>query len=113
MDTINSQYQSLVWHFFEEICQIPRPSGHEQAIVAYLQQFALKHGFLSKTDAAGNLVIIKPGEAPAIALQAHVDMVCEKQMDSTHNFLEDPINTYTEDGSVSYTHLTLPTILLV
>lgn len=98
MDTINSQYQSLVWHFFEEICQIPRPSGHEQAIIAYLQQFALKHGFLSKTDAAGNLVIIKPGEAPAIALQAHVDMVCEKQMDSTHNFLEDPINTYTEDG---------------
>lgn len=98
MDTINTQFHSFVWHYFKEICQIPRPSGHEEAIIAYLEKFALDHAFLSKKDASGNLVIIKPGKQPAIALQAHVDMVCEKQVGYTHDFLSDPIQTYTDNG---------------
>lgn len=98
MNTINQQYHALVWRFFDEICQIPRPSGKEEQIMAYLQKFAMEHRFYTRTDAAGNMVVIRAGEQPAIALQAHVDMVCEKRMGSNHQFDTDPIQTYTEDG---------------
>lgn len=98
MHTIISDTSPLVWQIFAEICQIPRPSGKEEKIMQYLTQFALKHGFLTKTDTAGNLVIIKPGKQPAIALQAHTDMVCEKRADSKHDFEKDPIQTVIEDG---------------
>lgn len=98
MNTILLTTQQMVWQIFDEICQIPRPSGKETQIMNYLREFALKHGFLTKTDKAGNIVMIRPGEAPAIALQAHTDMVCEKRNETTHDFEKDAIQTYTEDG---------------
>lgn len=98
MNTILSDTQQLVWQIFDEICQIPRPSGKEEKIMNYLREFALKHGFLTRTDKAGNIVMIRPGKQPAIALQAHTDMVCEKRGDSTHNFETDALQTYIEEG---------------
>lgn len=98
MNTILSDTQLLVWQIFDEICQIPRPSGKEEKIMNYLREFALKHGFLTRTDKAGNIVMIRPGKQPAIALQAHTDMVCEKRGDSTHNFETDALQTYIEEG---------------
>ena len=93
----------LVLSFFKEITQIPRESGHEEHIIAYLQKFAADHGFQSKTDAAGNVLIVKPAapgfeNVPAIVLQSHSDMVCEKNEGVEHDFAKDPIRYVIENG---------------
>ena len=87
-----------VWQFFHEICQIPRPSKQEERMIEYLTRFAAAHNLPVRVDASGNVLITKPGNAPAIALQAHLDMVCEKTAESRHDFSKDPIETYIEDG---------------
>ncbi len=84
----------LKW--FEEISKIPRCSKHEEKIIAWLQNWAKEHGFESKTDKVGNIVIKIPGSkgyenAPIVVIQGHVDMVCEKTPDSDHDFTKDPI----------------------
>lgn len=81
---------------FEQISSVPRGTKREQKISAWLQGWAKDHGFSSKTDSAGNLVIYIPASvgmenAPTIILQGHMDMVCEKTPDSTHDFTRDPI----------------------
>ena len=78
-----------VLHFFREITRIPRESGHEEKIVAYLQQFAKERGLECKTDKIGNVMIAKPAskgyeDRPTVVLQGHTDMVCEKK--STSNW---------------------------
>ena len=88
-----------VCHFFAEICKVPRPSKKEEKIIAYLQNFAKEQGLESKTDEAGNILIKKqatPGKEnlKTVILQSHIDMVCEKNSDSKHDFLNDPIETY-------------------
>ena len=82
---------------FEEISKIPRGSGNEKAISDYLVEFGKKRGLEAKQDAALNVVIYKPGSPgyenhPAVVLQSHMDMVCEKNADTEHNFLTDPIS---------------------
>ena len=88
-----------VFHYFAEICKVPRPSKKEEKIIAYLQNFAKEQGLESKTDEAGNILIKKPAtpgkeNLKIVILQSHIDMVCEKNSDSTHDFLNDPIETY-------------------
>lgn len=88
-----------LWHYFEEICQIPRPSKKEEKIAAYLLNFAKEQGLEAKKDEAGNVLIIKPASAgmeqtPTVVLQAHMDMVCEKNADTVHDFDKDPIQPY-------------------
>lgn len=92
-----------VLSYFKEITQIPRESGHEEKIVAYLQEFAAKHNLECKTDKAGNILITKeaaPGyeDVPAIVLQSHSDMVCEKNEGVEHDFAKDPIRYIIKDG---------------
>lgn len=92
-----------VLSYFKEITQIPRESGHEEKIVAYLQEFAAKHNLGCKTDKAGNVLITKeaaPGyeDVPAIVLQSHSDMVCEKNEGVEHDFAKDPIRYIIKDG---------------
>lgn len=92
-----------VLSYFKEITKIPRESGHEEHIIAYLQEFAAERGLECKTDAAGNVLIIKeasPGyeNAPAIVLQSHSDMVCEKNEGVDHDFAKDPIRYVIENG---------------
>ena len=82
--------------FFKEITTVPRESGHEEQISAYLQKFASDRNLAQKTDAAGNVLIVKeaaPGfeNVPAIVLQSHSDMVCEKNEGVEHDFAKDPI----------------------
>ncbi len=94
---------SKVFSIFSEITKIPRESGHEEKIIAYLQQFAKERSLLCKTDEAGNVVICKPSSAgmesaPTVVLQSHSDMVCEKNSDSTHDFEKDPIKVTEENG---------------
>ena len=87
-----------VFYYFEEICQVPRPSKREEKIIAYLKAFGRKHGLETKTDEVGNVLIKKPAtpgkeNLKTVILQSHIDMVCEKNSDVEHDFLIDPIDT--------------------
>ena len=90
-----------VWGYFEEICQVPRPSKKEGKIVAYLLDWAKKHHLEAKRDEAGNVLIKKPAtrgkeNAPTVILQAHMDMVPQKNKDTQHDFENDPIQVYVD-----------------
>ncbi len=87
-----------VFHYFDEICQVPRPSKKEEKIIEYLKEFAKKHQLESKVDEAGNILIKKPAtkgkeNLQTVVLQSHIDMVCEKNSNVEHDFLTDPIQT--------------------
>jgi dipeptidase D len=90
---------SSVWNNFYQITQIPRPSKKEEKIIAFLEAFSTKHQLDHKTDKAGNVLICKaatPGyeNRKKIILQAHIDMVCEKNSDVVFNFETDAIKSY-------------------
>jgi len=90
-----------VFHYFAEICKVPRPSKKEEKIIAYLMNFAEEQGLVAKKDEAGNILMKKPAtpgkeNLKTVILQSHIDMVCEKNSDSTHDFLNDPIETYVD-----------------
>ncbi len=92
-----------VLSYFKEITGIPRESGHEEHIIAYLQKFAAENNLECRTDEAGNVLIVKeaaPGyeNVPAIVLQSHSDMVCEKNEGVEHDFAKDPIKYIIKDG---------------
>ena len=92
-----------VLNFFREITRIPRESGHEAQIIAYLQEFAASRALACKTDKVGNVMIAKPAskgyeDHPAVVLQGHTDMVCEKKSTSNFDFSKDPIHYVIEDG---------------
>lgn len=87
-----------VFHYFEEICQVPRPSKKEEKIIAYLKAFGEQQQLETLVDACGNVLIKKPAtpgmeNRKTVVLQSHMDMVCEKNNDVEHNFLTDPIET--------------------
>ena len=97
--TIKDLKPSGIWNYFHEITQIPRPSKKEEKIIAYLLEFAKKHNLQAKKDDAGNVLITKPAtkgkeNLPTVILQGHVDMVCEKNSGTKHDFDNDPIETY-------------------
>jgi dipeptidase D len=82
---------AALWKHFSDMTNIPRPSGQEGAITEWLADWADAHGFSFRKDAAENICVYVPGspdrsEAPAIALQAHLDMVCV----SADGSLDDP-----------------------
>ena len=88
-----------VFDYFAEINKVPRPSKHEEKMIAYLQDFAEKNHLAFKTDEAGNVLIAKPAtpgmeNKETVILQGHMDMVCEKTSDREINFTNDPIETY-------------------
>ncbi|MGK9476070.1 aminoacyl-histidine dipeptidase [Melioribacter sp. OK-6-Me] len=85
-----------VWHYFYQITQIPRPSKHEEKIIAYLKNFAKSKKLEYAEDKVNNIVIKIPAtegmeNVPGIVLQSHVDMVCEKNKGTEHDFLNDPL----------------------
>lgn len=89
--------------YFEEISRIPRGSFNEAACADYLAAFAVEHGLKYIRDELNNVVIFKPAGAGyedhgAVILQAHTDMVCEKNADCPHDFEKDPIDLYIENG---------------
>lgn len=101
-----------VWSYFEEICQIPRPSKKEEKILQYLKDFARKNQLDCQQDSTGNLVIRKAASAgmekrKTVILQSHVDMVCEKNTDVDHDFDTDPIVPYIEEDWIKARGTTL------
>jgi dipeptidase D len=90
-----------VFHFFEEICQVPRPSKHEEKVIAYLKDFGQKYQLETKVDDCGNVLIKKPAtkgfeNRKTVVLQSHMDMVCEKNADVEHDFMTDSIQPYVD-----------------
>jgi dipeptidase D len=82
-----------------KICSIPHPSKHEQQISYWLQEWAKDLGLAVKEDLVGNLFIKKPATAgmenrKGVILQAHMDMVPQKNNETSHDFLIDPIQPY-------------------
>lgn len=97
--TIHDLKPKSIWKYFYELTQVPRPSKKEEKVIAYLLDFAKKHNLEAKKDEAGNILITKPAtkgkeNLPTVILQGHVDMVCEKNNDTKHDFDNDPIETY-------------------
>ncbi|MCL2049878.1 MAG: M20/M25/M40 family metallo-hydrolase [Defluviitaleaceae bacterium] len=86
-----------VIHHFKELCKIPRGSGNEKAVSDYIADFARERGASVVQDEWNNLIISTKGDGAPIILQAHLDMVCEKNADTRHDFAREPIDVY-EDG---------------
>ncbi len=91
----------LILGYFKQISAIPRCSGNEVELCAWLQHWATEHGLVSNQDAGGNLVIRVPGKnggehSAPIVIQGHMDMVCERSARSAHDFSKDPIQNIVE-----------------
>jgi len=101
-----------VLDIFRQITKIPRESGHEEPMTAFLQDFASRHRLECRTDKTGNVVIVKEAstgkeQVPTLVLQAHQDMVCEKDAGFPFDFKTDPIPYTIEDGWMTARHTTL------
>lgn len=109
---LNELQPRLIWSYFEDICQVPRPSKKEEQIIAFLESWAVKHNLNFKKDAIGNVLISK-GASPGfenrkkVILQSHMDMVCEKHSNIEHDFEKDPIKPRIVDGWVKASGTTL------
>ena len=98
MVKITDLQPGIVWKHFYEITQVPRPSKKEGKIIAYLEAFAKKHNLNIRKDQVGNILMSKPAtpgmeNRQTVILQSHMDMVCEKNNDTKHDFDNDPIET--------------------
>ncbi|WP_299456758.1 aminoacyl-histidine dipeptidase [uncultured Rikenella sp.] len=98
---IGSLEPQIVWKIFAEITRVPRPSKKEARIQAFIEDFAVRHGLTSRRDEKGNIVIVRPASPgrenePALILQSHMDMVCEKDADVRIDFENDPIEAYVD-----------------
>ncbi|WP_369310112.1 beta-Ala-His dipeptidase [Providencia rettgeri] len=88
-----------LWDIFATICSIPHPSYHEEALAAHIVDWSKQKGFHVERDDVGNILIRKPAtpgyeNRKAVVLQAHLDMVPQKNNDTVHDFKTDPIRPY-------------------
>lgn len=109
---ISQLHPEILWKHFYNLTQIPRPSGHEAAAVEYIKQFAIKQKLEYIVDSVGNILVRKPATegregAKGVILQAHVDMVPQKNSDKKHDFLTDPIEPLIDGGWVKANKTTL------
>jgi len=94
-----------VWAHFATLCAIPRPSLHEAALRQHLIEWAQARHITTIVDDAGNLILRKPASPgceamPGVILQGHLDMVCQSNAGTRHDFERDPINAVVRDGWV-------------
>jgi dipeptidase D len=94
-----------VWAHFATLCAIPRASHHEAALREHLIQWAHARGVAAVVDDVGNLILKKPASPgyeamPGVILQGHLDMVCQTNTGTAHDFLRDPIRVAVLDGWV-------------
>lgn len=102
----------IVWTHFANLCAIPRASNCEAALIAHLIAWAQRQGITSAVDAAGNLILRKPAtpgceDRPGVILQGHLDMVCQANSGTVHDFMRDPIKAVVRDGWVVADETTL------
>lgn len=110
--TVSQLQPTSVWRYFAALSAIPRRSGHEEAVAAWIVSVAQAHDVPYVRDEVGNLVLQvaatagREGVAPTV-LQGHMDMVCEKNADTEHDFSRDPIRLQVLGGEVKATGTTL------
>ena len=109
---LNDLQPGLVFKYFEEISQIPRGSKNEKGISDYLRNFGESLGLETIQDESLNIIIRKPAtpgyeNAPGVVLQGHMDMVCEKNKSTNHDFMKDPIKLRIDGDYVYATDTTL------
>ena len=112
MEKISGLSPISVWSHFSDICKVPRPSKHEEQIIAFLMNFATENHLEAKQDVAGNVLISKPAfegfeNRRTLVLQSHLDMVCEKNSSTIHNFNTDPIRPFIDGDWVTAEGTTL------
>ncbi|EGR2797000.1 aminoacyl-histidine dipeptidase [Vibrio navarrensis] len=116
MSEFHSEISSLspapLWQFFDKICSIPHPSKHEEALAQYIVTWATEQGLEVRRDPTGNVFIKKPATAgmenkKGVVLQAHIDMVPQKNEDTDHDFTRDPIQPYIDGEWVTAKGTTL------
>lgn len=103
---------SCVWKFFYDICKIPHTSHNLDKISDYIINFANSRGLQYAKDSAGNIVVIRPAskgmeDKKSIIVQAHIDMVGQKGHYSSHDFINDPLTIYVDNGWVRATDTSL------
>ena len=101
-----------VFYYFEAICDIPHGSFHEKELSDYIVAFAKERGLYCRQDARHNVVVKKAGTAgyensPALIIQGHIDMVCEKNADTEHDFLTEPLKLYIDGDDIKARGTTL------
>jgi len=101
-----------LWKHFARLCEIPRPSKHEDKVVEYIVGFCNERGLEVQLDNIGNVIIKKPAtpgmeNRKTLAMQSHVDMVPQKNADTDHDFLTDPIRPQIDGDWVTATGTTL------
>ena len=112
MSTILQLAPQNVWKHFYSLTQIPRPSGHVEKVTEFLVNFGKELGLESFVDEVGNVIIRKPAtpgmeNRKGVILQAHMDMVPQKNNDTVHDFTKDPIETYVDGDWVKAKGTTL------
>ncbi len=104
MEFAASEYEiKKVLNYFERLCAIPHGSGNEEQAANMLCEFAKEHSLEYYKDEYNNVLIKKDGSIgregePSLMLQGHIDMVCEKNKDTVHDFSRDPLSLYVSDG---------------
>jgi len=101
-----------LWSLFYELTQIPRCSGHEAGCRNHFAEWAKKHNFKYAIDKIGNILIHVPAskgyeKSPTVVLQGHMDIVCEKNADVVHDFLNEPLKVYVDGDWVKARGTTL------
>lgn len=112
MSDIRDLEPKLLWKYFHEITQIPRPSKKEERMTEYMKKFGNDYGLETIVDETGNVVIRKPAtkgmeNRKGIVLQGHLDMVPQKNSDKEFDFEKDPIETLIDQGWVTANGTTL------
>jgi len=97
-DALSGLEPRSLWSHFADIARIPRPSKHEEKIAAWIDGLAARHGWECVVDAAGNRLVRVPAtpgheNAPVVVIQGHLDMVCEKNKNTEHDFMNAGIRT--------------------
>ena len=112
MSTIKDLKPAKVWQNFYELTQVPRPSNHEEKAQKFMLDWAKENNIEATIDAVGNIIMSKaatPGmeNCKGIILQAHLDMVPQKNSDTVHDFENDPIQAYVDGEWVAAKGTTL------
>lgn len=112
MNTIQQLAPQLLWKHFYSLTQIPRPSGKIEPIATFLADFGKSLGLETLRDEAGNVLVRKPAtpgmeNRKPVVLQAHMDMVPQKNSGVAHDFENDPIDAYIDGDWVTARDTTL------
>jgi len=111
-EAIQGLTPQAVWEHFARIAAIPRPSKKEEKVAAHVLKIARENNLRAERDATGNIAVRKPPSpgkeaSPMVALQSHLDMVCEKDRASTHDFDADGIQLVRSNGYIHANGTTL------